>query len=220
MQVGVAEPAAALDPARDRGNIHRAGIRFAGAQEGKYLVGAVAAAVNVPGVASHVDVGGFGDRSVGVIYIRNGTHRAIPVQPQHQLISVVVVPDVIGRCIGAAVRRGDVEAAGAGAELVDIGVHFVGNVGIGFDPAGIRVIGGHAPALVGVHQQTLRTGAAAPDVVVNAIRQLGVGRPLVTGLKHLRVSLGQGESADNKGTDLLINHVIPSHGLNQENTGA
>ena len=140
-------------------------------------------------MAAYVDIGFHGTGctriAAATIVVGDWSHFPVPVHPKHDFVGVIVVPDIERRVIRPrtrtiyAKRRGDV---GHAADRI---VNIVVNIRVGFDTAGVGMIGGYPPVPFVIGPYTLRPGATAPNVVVNGISIHIPGGPLVARLKFL-----------------------------------
>src|SRR5690606_8239313 len=170
----VRDPSGVVQPPQHRAEVHRAGVDVALAQERVDGDAAVAAQVEVPGVPAD------GDRG---LVRADRADRAVAVHPDHDLVRVVAAPDVVGAGEGdAGGRYGDVEAAGGGADLADLAAVPAGEVRVALHPARVGMVRADVRVGGGVGPEPLRTGARAPDVVVERPATGLPVTPLVTGL--------------------------------------
>ncbi|OQB80211.1 MAG: hypothetical protein BWX86_02968 [Verrucomicrobia bacterium ADurb.Bin122] len=131
-------------------------------------------------MAANGDIGHVGDRLACIVVVgRDRAHLSGPVDPEHDLVGVLLAPDVVGGVVAALSRHGDAEAARDLAQGAQAFLHHFAHMRIGLDATGIGMVGAHAPGLRIARPDGLGAVPIAPDVIANDIALGGVLAPAI-----------------------------------------
>lgn len=157
-------------------------------------------------MATHRDVGVDGHGIAGgTPVIGNGFNISAAargssvVHPEHDLVGVAAIPYIVGRLPCAAAGSGGAETGFKGVGSAEFFADVFRAVGIGLDAARVGMIGPDTPITVAVGPNRLRTGAGAPDIVVERVAAICPSAPLGRGGPSRR--LGGGSGGENNHQD-------------------